>query len=95
MINITGYIWRDDVVDKLAWKHDLTTNEVEEVFQNKPRIYRIEKGHYDGEDAYAAWGQTDSGRYLIVIFIYKKASRALINTARDMTFNERNRYAKK
>ncbi len=54
MINITGYIWRDDVVDKLAWKHDLTTNEVEEVFQNKPRIYRIEKGHYDGEDAYAA-----------------------------------------
>jgi len=95
MINITGYIWRYDVVDKLAWKHHLTTDEVEEVFKNKPRIYRIDKGHYEGEDVYAAWGQTDSGRYLIIIFIYKKDHRALINTARDMTHKERKRHAKK
>jgi len=33
MIDLTGYIWRDDVVDKLAWKHNLTTDEVEEVFK--------------------------------------------------------------
>jgi len=95
MIDLTGFIWRDDVVDKLAWKHNLTTDEVEEVFQNKPRIYRIEKGHYEGEDASAAWGQTDAGRYLIVIFIYKKDRRALITTARDMTLNEKKRHAKK
>jgi hypothetical protein len=54
MINITGYIWYDDIVDKLAWKHQLTTNKVEEVFQNKPRIHRIEKGHYQDEDVYDA-----------------------------------------
>jgi hypothetical protein len=46
MINISGYIWYGDVVDKLSWKHHLTTDEVEEVFQNKPRIHRIEKGRY-------------------------------------------------
>lgn len=54
MISITGYIWRYEVVDKLAWKHHLTTDEVEEVFKNKPRIYRIDEGHYEGEDVYAA-----------------------------------------
>jgi hypothetical protein len=43
----------------------LTTDEVEEVFQNKPRIQRIAKGHYQGEDVHAAWGRTDAGRYLI------------------------------
>ncbi|MCI0697317.1 BrnT family toxin [candidate division KSB1 bacterium] len=83
------------MVDKLAWKHHLTTDEVEEVFQNKPRIQRIAKGHYQGEDVYAARGQTKAGRYLIVIFIYKKDHRALINTARDMTTTERRRYGKK
>lgn len=95
MINITGFIWYDDVVDKLAWKHHLTMDEVEEVFQNKPRIQRIAKGHYQDEDVYAARGRTDAGRYLIVIFIYKKDHRALINTARDMTPTERRRYGKK
>jgi uncharacterized DUF497 family protein len=95
MINIAGYIWHDDVVDKLAWKHHLTTDEVEEVFQNKPRIQRIAKSYYQGEDVCAARGRTDAGRYLIVIFIYKKDQRALINTARDMTTTERRRYGKK
>lgn len=95
MINISGFIWYDDVVDKLAWKHHLTTDEVEEVFQNKPRIQRIAKGHYQGEDVHAARGRTNAGRYLIVIFIYKKDHRALINTARDMTTTERRRYGKK
>jgi len=95
MINLTGFIWRDDVVDKLAWKHNLTTDEVEEIFQNKPRIHRIEKGHYEGEDVYDAWGRTNAGRYVIVIFIYKHDRRALINTARDMTAKERRRYEKK
>jgi len=40
-------------------------------------------------------GQTESGRYLIVFFIYKKDNRALILSARDMTPAERKRYEKK
>lgn len=42
---------------------------------------------------YACMGQTKSGRYLIVFFIYKKDGRALILSARDMTPAERRRYA--
>jgi uncharacterized DUF497 family protein len=94
-VDIIGYIWREDVIDKLAWKHRVQVIEVEEVFQNGPRIERLERGHRPGEDLYIALGQTDGDRYLIIFFIYKKDSQALIVTARDMTQKERSRYGRK
>ena len=94
-MNITGYIWREDVVDKLAWKHSVRAREVTELFENRPRIERIERGHRPGEDLYLALGQSDSGRYLTVFFVYKQDGRALIVTARDMMQKERRRYGKR
>jgi uncharacterized protein len=94
-MQIKGYIWREDVVDKLWWKHNVTVEEVEAIFVNRPRIEKIEKGHFHDEDVYAALGQTNAGRYLMVIFIYKRDSRALIVTARGMTSQERKRYGRK
>jgi hypothetical protein len=94
-MRIRGYIWREDVIDKLWWKHNVTVAEVEEIFENRPRVEKLEKGHYKGEDVYAALGQTYSGRYLTVIFIYKRDHRALINTAREMSRKERKRYGRK
>jgi uncharacterized DUF497 family protein len=55
----------------------------------------IENGERKGEDVYAAYGQTDSGRYLMVIFIYKKTYEALVLTARDMTQTEKRLYARR
>lgn len=94
-MRIRGYIWREDVIDKLWWKHHVSVEEVEEIFVSRPRVEKIEKGRYQGEDVYAALGQTEAGRYLTVIFIYKLDRRALINTARDMTRRERKRYGRK
>lgn len=93
-MNITGYIWREDVIGKLAWKHHVQVEEVVEVFYNKPRIERLERGHRPGEDLYVSLGQTDGGRYLIIFFIHKKDGQALIVTARDMTKKERRRYGR-
>ena len=73
-----------DVVDKLWWKHNITTDEVEEVFANKSRYKFQERGNIRGEDLYTAYGRTDAGRYLTVFFIYKLSHEALIITARDM-----------
>jgi uncharacterized DUF497 family protein len=42
-----------------------------------------------------ALGQTDSGRYLTVLFIHKPPSEALILSARDMADRERRQYGKK
>jgi len=94
-MHIKGYLWREDIMDKLWWKHNVTVEEVEEVFANRPYVEKIEKGHYQGEDVYASTGQTESGRYLIIIFIYKLDQRALINSARDMTPSERRKYGRK
>jgi energy-converting hydrogenase A subunit M len=71
-VNITGYIWREDVLDKLAWKHQVEAEEVVEVFENRPRIERLERGHRPGEDLYVALGQSSAGRYLTIFFIHKK-----------------------
>jgi uncharacterized DUF497 family protein len=94
-VNITGYIWREDVLDKLAWKHQVEAEEVVEVFENRPRIERLERGHRPGEDLYVALGQSSAGRYLTIFFIHKKDGQALIVTARDMTKKERRRYGRK
>ncbi len=65
-MKITGIIWLRNVVDKLAWKHNVTTDEVEEVFNHSPRYRFIEVGDIQGEDLYAAQGRTGTGRYLII-----------------------------
>lgn len=43
---------------------------------------------------YAAYGQTDAGRYLTVFFIHKPGGRALIISARDMDGKERRQYGR-
>ncbi len=44
---------------------------------------------------YAAYGQTAEGRYLIIFFILKPGSEALIISARDMDQRERKLYGRK
>lgn len=39
-MRVTGVIWLRDVVDKISWKHHVTTDEVEEVFGRSP-FYRF------------------------------------------------------
>ena len=41
---IDDIIWLDQIVEKLAWKHRISPEEVEEVFYNGPRIRRGPKG---------------------------------------------------
>ncbi len=94
-MNITGIVWLRNIVDKLAWKHNVSTDEVEEVFNHSPRFRFIERGDVDGEHLYAALGQTDAGRYLIVFFVFKLTGDALIVSAREMTGKERKWHGKK
>ena len=94
-MKIEGIIWLRDIVDKLVRKHHVETYEVEEVFENNPKIRFVEKGERQGEDVYLALGQSDEGRYLSVLFIYKQTQEALILSARDMATKERKHYGKK
>jgi hypothetical protein len=60
-MRLKGTIWLREIVDKLAFKHDVETYEVEEVLRDNPKIRLIEKGERKGEDVYMATGQTDAG----------------------------------
>jgi uncharacterized DUF497 family protein len=94
-LRITGFIWLDEIVEKLAWKHRVEIHEVESLFLARPKFRFVENGHREGEDVYAALGQTDAGRYLIAFFVLKLDGRALPVSARDMTDSERKLYGRK
>jgi uncharacterized DUF497 family protein len=94
-MKITGIIWLKDVVNKLNFKHHVETYEVEEVLWGKPKFRFVEKGDRRGEDVYLALGQTEAGRYLAVLFVYKETQKALVLSARDMTRKEKKYHGKK
>ncbi len=91
-MKIEGLIWFDEIIEKLLRKHNIYQNEVRDVLANQPYFRFVEKGHRPGENVYAAMGQTNAGRYLIVFFVYKKDRCAIVLSARDMTKAERKRY---
>ncbi|HEV8711410.1 MAG TPA: BrnT family toxin [Candidatus Binatia bacterium] len=94
-MRIEGVIWLRNIVDKLTAKHHVEIHEVEQALNNRPKIRFMEKGERKGEDVYMALGQTDAGRYLAILFIYKKTKEALVLSARDMAPKERRQYGKK
>ncbi len=91
-MKIRSIIWLPQVIEKLESKHGVTVEDVEEIFALGPAYRRGPRGKRRGENLYKAYGQTEAGRYLFVVFIYKLDSRALILSARDMTDKERRLY---
>ena len=94
-MRVSDIIWLPQIIDKLDWKHQVLPSEIEEVLFGKPVFRKAQKGHVPGEDVYAALGQTEAGRYLIVYFVYKATREALILSAREMEANERNAYERR
>jgi uncharacterized DUF497 family protein len=89
---IRKIIWKDQFVDKLERKHGVSVVEAEEVLGTGPHIRRVSKGDVKGENVYAAYGQTNAGRYLIVFYIRKVSGAILPISARDMDDAERKYY---
>ena len=85
-------IWKDQFVEKLERKHDVSVIEAEEVLDANPHIRKVSKGRLKGEDVYAALGPTEAGRYLIVFYIRKISGALLPISAREMSNSERKYY---
>lgn len=88
-MQIRGIIWLDSVVEKIDHKHGVSRDEVCQIIESDAMFRFVEKGHRRGENVYAALGQTEAGRYLIVFLIHKPDHRTLVLTARDMTGAEK------
>ena len=93
-MKLSGIIWLEEIVEKIERKNRVTQAEVREILREPSHFRFVEKGHRRGENVYAALGQTNSGRYLIVFFVRKTTHEALIVSARDLTASERKRYEK-
>lgn len=91
-MKVIGFIWLDEILEKLDQKHNVQPHEVIEVFANRPVFRYVEKGHRLGENVYAAGGRTDAGRRLVIYFVNKVDNRALILSARDLSHSERRRF---
>jgi uncharacterized protein len=94
-MRIDYIICPDSIADKIASKHRMTVREARQALLSKPRIRFAEKGHVENNDVYAAFGQTFSGRYVVVFFVYNPdTATAIIISARDMSPKERRAYGR-
>jgi len=91
-LKINFIVWLPEIVEKLEVKHGVDVEEVEELLTLRPIYRKGPRGNRKGENVYLAYGQTEAGRYLLVVFIYKLNQNALILSARDMTDSERRLY---
>jgi len=79
--------WDDKNIEHIA-RHNVEIDEAEAVFDNRPLIARVQEGKY------LAIGQTDEGRYLVVVFV-RKLGRTRVITARDLSENEKRRLKRR
>lgn len=70
-------------------RHGVTIDEVGEVFRDLPFLRRV------GGKVYQVFGQTDAGRYLMVVALGLGNRRGWLRTAREMTQSERRMYLKR
>lgn len=90
-MNIYEFIWNNDIIEHIA-RHKVTPEEVEEVCFGKPLVLKSKHSSRGINPTYYALGETESGRYLFVMFIYFKGGRAMVVTARDMDKGEQKYY---
>ena len=91
-MRIREVIWKQRFVGKLLGKHGVSTEEAEDALYGRNLFRKVSKGRVKGQDVYAAFGRSDDGRYLVVIFINKGHGVALPISARDMDRSERKYY---
>ena len=87
---VCGFDWDDGNRDKNL-KHGVPNGESEQVFFNEPLIVLDDPAHSLAEDRYAAFGRSDSGRALVVIFTMR-GDKIRVISARGMNRKERRYY---
>ena len=93
MEDFQGFQWDKGNSSKNLIKHDVTDGECEEIFFNAPLLFFSDEKHSDFEVRLAAFGLTNSGRTLTVVFTVRERLIRIIS-ARDLNRMEREFYKK-
>ena len=90
-MRISEIAWTDADVEHIA-RHGITPDEVAEVVGSQPLWRKGRKHRQTGRRSLYAFGQTEAGRYLFVVFSPLGRGRARCVTAREMDTKARRFY---
>ena len=91
LLKCTGFKW-DKYNTKKNWqKHQVKPSECEEIFFNRPLVVADDVKHSKKENRFYAFGHTDIGRLLFMVFTVRRSDIRVIS-ARDMNRKERKEY---
>jgi len=89
MLRIEALEIDDHILDKIETEHRVTLEEVEEAcLSDKIHVRRSKEG------LYKVFGQTEGGRYILVVLVNLGRGVCKIATARDMGNSEKRLYRK-
>ena len=86
-----GFDWDGGNVEKNWISHQVTPQEAEQAFFNRPLLVDEDVKHSRAEKRYLVLGQTDKDRPLFIAFTLRKR-RIRVISARDMNRKERKVY---
>ncbi len=86
--------WDHGNIDKNLFKHNVENWECEQVFFNKPLDVLEDPEHSVSEKRWAAFGKTEAGRPLVVVFT-KRGNHLRVISVRGMNRRERKFYEEK
>jgi uncharacterized DUF497 family protein len=89
-LEFAGFEWDAGNREKNL-KHGVHASECEQVFFNEPLVILDDPKHSVAEDRLAAYGQTDQGRRLVVVYT-QRGNLLRVISARDMNRREREFY---
>jgi uncharacterized DUF497 family protein len=89
--NIVGFQWDEGNADKNRITRNLENWECEQIFFNVSLLILDDPRHSAAEKRRAAFGRTDAGRLLALIFT-KRGKLIRVISARDMNRKERGFY---
>lgn len=87
----TGFQWDAGNAGKNWEQHRVSNGEAEQVFFNRPILVAADDKHSQREPRYAALGQTNQGRRLMIVFTVR-ATLVRVISARDQSRPERRMY---
>ena len=88
---IVGFQWDEGNVDKNRTMDNVENWGCEQIFFNAPLLVAGDPRHSAKEERWAAFGHTDDGRLLTVVFT-KRRNLIRVISARDMNRKERGFY---
>ena len=88
-MRVRTFEWDDGNAPHLMLGHGIEPEEAEEVLAIRPLIRKTKKGHY------AAFGRTQAGRLLVIVFEDRGGGLVRVITGWDMNNAERRYYQRR